>query len=75
MVTPFTTALAEAYQRGPESYLSSPNPTSKAPGPLPVIAPLLADGWRIDHPHWDVFAIQSPDELATLQYATGDLDP
>ncbi|MFH9090889.1 DUF317 domain-containing protein [Streptomyces sp. NPDC017673] len=74
-VTAFTTALAEAYQQGPDSYLADPGTTGKVPDPLPVITPLLARGWRIDHPHWDAFAIQSPDELATLQYATGDLYP
>ncbi|MEV6807737.1 DUF317 domain-containing protein [Streptomyces sp. NPDC051132] len=75
-VTAFTTALGEAYQQGPDTYLAGPGTMGrKVPDPLPVITPLLARGWRIDHPHWDAFAVQSPDELATLQYATGDLDP
>ncbi|MFE9905078.1 DUF317 domain-containing protein [Streptomyces achromogenes] len=74
-VTAFTTALAETYRQGPASYLTGPGTTGRVPDPLPVITPLLAHGWRLDHPHWDAFAVQSPDELATLQYATGDLDP
>ncbi|BCM65708.1 hypothetical protein EASAB2608_01042 [Streptomyces sp. EAS-AB2608] len=74
-VTAFTTALAETYRQGPMSYLTGPDTTDRVPDPLPVITPLLARGWRIDHPHWDAFAVQSPDELATLQYATGGLDP
>lgn len=73
-VTAFTTAFAEAYRQGPMSYLIGPDTTDRVPDPLPVITPLLARGWHIDHPHWNAFAVQSPDELATLQYATDGLD-
>ncbi|MER6031580.1 DUF317 domain-containing protein [Streptomyces sp. NPDC001851] len=74
-VTAFTTALAEAYQQGPDSYLARPVSGSKDHDPFLAVAPLINRGWLIDRPRWGVFAVQSPDKLAGLEYTTGDLDP
>lgn len=74
-VTAFTTALAEAYQQGPDSYLARPLSGDKDHDPFLAVAPLINRGWLIDRPRWGVFAVQSPDKLAGLEYTTGDLDP
>lgn len=74
-VTAFTTALAKAYKQGPGSYLAAPDSRSDDREPFLAVAPLINRGWQIDHPRWGVFAIQSPDGLAGLEFTTGDLDP
>ncbi|KUM99341.1 hypothetical protein AQI95_39555 [Streptomyces yokosukanensis] len=74
-VIAFTTALAEAYQQGPDSYLARPLSGSKDHDPFLAVAPLIKRGWLIERPRWGVFAVQSPDRLAGLEYTTGDLDP
>ncbi|WP_406718197.1 DUF317 domain-containing protein [Streptomyces althioticus] len=74
-VTAFTTALAKAYEEGPESYLARPLVGSEDRGSFLGVVPLLQRGWVIDRPRWGVFAIDSPDGLAHLEYTTGDLDP
>ncbi|MEV5331275.1 DUF317 domain-containing protein [Streptomyces werraensis] len=74
-VTAFTTTLAEAYQQGPDSYLARPLSGDKDHDPFLAVAPLINRGWLIDRPRWGVFAVQSPDKLAGLEYTTGDLDP
>lgn len=35
----------------------------------------MRQGWEFDRPRRDVFAIQSPDKLACLEFTTGGLDP
>ena len=74
-VTAFTTALAEAYEQGPTAYLAMPKPGSADRDPFLAAVPLINRGWQIDHPRWGVFAIQSADGLAGLEFATGRLDP
>ncbi|MEU2598215.1 DUF317 domain-containing protein [Streptomyces hirsutus] len=74
-VTAFTTALAEAYEQGPDTYLAAPDPRSKDRGPFLAVAPLINRGWQIDHPRWGVFAVRSADGLAGLEFTTGALDP
>ncbi|WP_414169107.1 DUF317 domain-containing protein [Streptoverticillium reticulum] len=75
-VTAFTTALAEAYQQGPDAYLAAPDPRSADRDPFLAVAPLINRGWQIDHPRWGVLAIQSPDGHAGLEYTTTRrLDP
>ncbi|MFF7899686.1 DUF317 domain-containing protein [Streptomyces sp. NPDC088817] len=74
-VTAFTTALAEAYEHGPDAYLAAPDPRSKDRDPFLAVVPLINRGWQIDHPRWGVFAIRSADGLAGLEFTTDDLDP
>lgn len=74
-VTAFTTALAKAYQQGPDAYLATPKPGSADRDPFLAVVPLINRGWQIDHPRWGVFAIQSPDGYAGLEFTTGRLDP
>ncbi|NYV73314.1 DUF317 domain-containing protein [Streptomyces sp. UH6] len=74
-VTAFTTTLAKLYQQGPESYLARPLIGSRDQDPFLGVVPLLRRGWVIDRPRWGVFAVDSPDGLAHLEYTTGDLDP
>ncbi|MGW0137518.1 DUF317 domain-containing protein [Streptomyces calvus] len=73
-VTVFTTALAEAYEQGPDSYLARPVSGRQDRDPFMAVAPLINRGWEIDRPRWGVFAVHSPDGLAGLEYTTGDLD-
>ncbi|GGS93111.1 DUF317 domain-containing protein [Streptomyces chromofuscus] len=73
-VTAFTTALAEAYEQGPNAYLATPKPGSADRDPFLAVVPLINRGWQIDHPRWGVFAIQSADGLAGLEFTTGRLD-
>ncbi|MEU6192366.1 DUF317 domain-containing protein [Streptomyces sp. NPDC047061] len=72
-VTAFTTALAAAYERGPDRYLARPVSGSKDRDPFLAIDPLVNRGWLFDRPRGGVFAVQSPDGLAALEYTTGDL--
>ncbi|WP_073947981.1 DUF317 domain-containing protein [Streptomyces kebangsaanensis] len=74
-VTAFTTALAEAYEQGPDSYLARPVSGNKDRDPFLAVAPLINRGWQIDRPRWGAFTVQSPDGLAGLEYTTGHLDP
>jgi hypothetical protein len=74
-VTAFTTALAEAYEQGPDAYLAAPDTGSVDRDPFLAVVPLIQRGWQIDRPRWGVFAIQSPDGLAGLEFTTGRLDP
>ncbi|MBT2409384.1 DUF317 domain-containing protein [Streptomyces sp. ISL-12] len=74
-VTAFTTALAAAYQHGPDHYLARPVPGTTDRDPFQAINPLIEQGWQLDQPDWDTFAIKSPDGLARLDYTTGNLDP
>ncbi|MFI9755764.1 DUF317 domain-containing protein [Streptomyces collinus] len=74
-VTAFTTALAEAYEQGPASYLARPVSGSNDRDPFLAVAPLINRGWRLDRPRWGAFAVHSPDGLAGLEYTVGDLDP
>ncbi|MDX2819908.1 DUF317 domain-containing protein [Streptomyces ipomoeae] len=74
-VTAFTTALAKAYEQGPAAYLATPKPGSADRDPFLAVVPLINRGWQIDHPRWGVFAIQSPDGDAGLEFTTGRLDP
>lgn len=72
-VTAFTTALATAYQQGPESYLARPVAGSNDRDPFLAVTPLLKNDWMFDRPRWGVLAIQSPDGLANFEYTTGTL--
>ncbi|MEV8426471.1 DUF317 domain-containing protein [Streptomyces niveus] len=74
-VTAFTTALARAYEDGPDAYLARPDALSDEHEPFQVVHPLLRQGWEFDRPRRDVFAIRSPDKLACLEFTTGGLDP
>lgn len=74
LVTAFTTALAEAYEQGPDAYLARPVSGSKDRDPFLAVAPLINRGWLFDRPRRGAFAIQSPDALASLEYTTGNLD-
>ncbi|MFK0156492.1 DUF317 domain-containing protein [Streptomyces sp. NPDC090493] len=73
-VTAFTTALATAYQQGPDGYLARPVSGSDEHDPFLAVVPLLKGGWEIDRPRWGVFAIQAPEAFAGLEFTTGDLD-
>lgn len=74
-VTAFTTALARAYEDGSDAYLARPDALSDEHEPFHVVSPLLRQGWEFDRPRRDVFAIQSPDKLACLEFTAGGLDP
>ncbi|GAA1159856.1 DUF317 domain-containing protein [Streptomyces hebeiensis] len=74
-VTAFTTALAQAYEHGPDAYLTTPAPRSNGGDPTRAVMPLLNRGWLIDRPRRDVFAIRSPDALARLEFTKGHIDP
>ncbi|WP_433456113.1 DUF317 domain-containing protein [Streptomyces sp. CA-142005] len=74
-VQAFTTALATAYEQGPDAYLARPVSGTDEHDPFLAVAPLLQQGWQIDRPRWGVFAVQAPDGLAGLEFTTGDLDP
>ncbi|MEJ8650612.1 DUF317 domain-containing protein [Streptomyces sp. MS1.AVA.3] len=73
-VTAFTTALAQAYQDGPEHYLAQPDPADPELGAFHAVAPLINCGWKTQHPRWGVLALQTPDGMAGLEYAKGSLD-
>jgi hypothetical protein len=74
-VQAFTTVLATAYEQGPDAYLARPVSGNDEHDPFLVIVPLLKQGWEIDRPRWGVFALQSPDGHAGMEFTTGDLDP
>lgn len=74
-VTAFTTALARAYEQGPDAYLAPPDPGTADRDPFLAVVPLIDRGWQFDRPHRNVFAIRSPDKLACLEFTTGHLDP
>ncbi|MER6526663.1 DUF317 domain-containing protein [Streptomyces sp. NPDC001508] len=74
-VQAFTTALATAYEQGPDAYLARPVTGIHEHDPFLAVVPLLQQGWEIDRPRWGVFAVQAPDGLAGMEFTTGDLDP
>ncbi|MFE2938532.1 DUF317 domain-containing protein [Streptomyces sp. NPDC059255] len=74
-VRAFTTALATAYEQGPEAYLATPEPLDEEREPFLVVTPLLHRGWELDKPEPDVFTIRPADRLAALEITTGPLDP
>ncbi|QKW04241.1 DUF317 domain-containing protein [Streptomyces sp. NA02536] len=74
-VQAFTTALATAYEQGPDAYLARPVSGTDEHDPFLAVVPLLQQRWEIDRPRWGVFAVQAPDGLAGLEFTTGDLDP
>lgn len=74
-VAAFTTTLATAYEQGPDAYLARPVAGIDEHDPFLAVVPLLKQGWEIDRPRWGVFAVQSPDGLAGMEFTTGDLDP
>lgn len=59
-VTAFTTVLATAYEQRPDAYLARPAPGDDDHDPFLAVVPLLKQGWQIDRPRWDVFAVQAP---------------
>lgn len=73
-VQAFTTALAAAYEQGPDAYLARPVAGTDEHAPFLVIVPLLHQGWEIESPRWGVFSVQAPDRLAAMEFTTGDLD-
>ncbi len=75
LVQAFTTALATAYEQGPDAYLARPVTGIDEHDPFLAVVPLLKQGWEIDRPRWGVFAVQAPDGLAGMEFTTGDLDP
>ncbi|MCZ4102904.1 DUF317 domain-containing protein [Streptomyces sp. H39-C1] len=74
-VQAFTTALAAAYEQGPDAYLARPTSSSDDHSPFLVVTPLLKQGWELGRPRGGVFAITAPDGLAGLEFILGDLDP
>lgn len=74
-VTAFTRALASAYEQGPDAYLARPVSGVDEHDPFLAVVPLLKQGWEMDRPRRGVFAVQSPDGHAGLEFTTGDLDP
>lgn len=74
-VQAFTTALATAYEKGPDAYLARPDPLSEEHEPFLAVTPLLNRGWMFDRPDGDVFAIKAPDGFAALEFTPGNLDP
>ncbi|TCR22974.1 DUF317 domain-containing protein [Streptomyces sp. BK205] len=73
-VTAFTTALAAAYQAGPEHYLAQPDPVDPELDSFHAVVPLINRGWKIQHHRWGVLEMQTPDGMAGLEYAQGRLD-
>ncbi|MFG3153976.1 DUF317 domain-containing protein [Streptomyces sp. NPDC048219] len=74
-VTAFTTALASAYQEGPERYLARPDPADPELDAFQAILPLINRGWKMPRPRRGVMELQTPDGMAGLEFATGRLDP
>ncbi|MBW1597264.1 DUF317 domain-containing protein [Streptomyces sp. JJ38] len=74
-VAAFTAALATAYEQGPDAYLAAPDPRNTDHDPFLAVAPLIQRGWQFDLPRRGVFAVQSADGYAGLEFTTGDLDP
>ncbi|MER5442579.1 DUF317 domain-containing protein [Streptomyces sp. NPDC002790] len=73
-VTAFTTALAAAYQAGPEHYLARPNLADPELDAFHAIVPLINRGWKIQPRRWNVMELRTPDGMAGLEFATGRLD-
>ncbi|MFB6859485.1 DUF317 domain-containing protein [Streptomyces virginiae] len=72
LVTAFTTTLATAYTAGQEAYLHNGADQNR----FTAIAPLLNQGWKLPYTGYgSALALQSPDGMAGLEYATGRLDP
>lgn len=74
-VTAFTTALAQAYTAGPDTYLAEPDLKDPELGAFDAVVPLIKNGWQFQHPRWGVMELRTPDGMATCQYTTGRLDP
>ncbi len=74
-VTAFTTALAEAYEQGPDAYLTRPMADSVEHNPFLAVTVLVNRGWQLDRSEPDTFAIKAPDGLAALHFTTGHLAP
>ncbi|MFE0187975.1 DUF317 domain-containing protein [Streptomyces sp. NPDC058989] len=74
-VRAFTTALAEAYEQGPNAYLAAPDLGHADRDPFHAVAPLIKRGWQTDRSRGGVFVIQAPDRLAGLEFTSGRLDP
>ncbi|MEN8654383.1 DUF317 domain-containing protein [Streptomyces sp. 21So2-11] len=70
----FTTALASAHNQGPDAYLARPLSGTEH-DPFLAVAPLLQQGWEVEPRNWGVFAVQSPDGLAGMEFTAGDLNP
>ncbi|MFF9040490.1 DUF317 domain-containing protein [Streptomyces sp. NPDC014892] len=73
-VTAFTTALAQVYTVGPDSYLAEPDLKDPQLGAFDAVFPLIKNGWQFQQPLWNVLQLQPPDGLATCEYTTGRLD-
>ncbi|MFF4363452.1 DUF317 domain-containing protein [Streptomyces sp. NPDC001604] len=71
----FTTALAQAYTAGPDTYLAEPDLKDPELGAFDAVVPLIKNGWQFQRPRWGVMELQSADGMATCEYATGRLDP
>ncbi|MFJ4322744.1 DUF317 domain-containing protein [Streptomyces tricolor] len=74
-VRAFTTALATAYEQGPDAYLARPVVGIDEHEPFLAVVPLLQQGWEMARPRRGVFAVNAPDGLAGMEFTTGDLDP
>ncbi|MCC3775871.1 DUF317 domain-containing protein [Streptomyces sp. UNOB3_S3] len=74
-VTAFTTALAQAYTDGPDAYLTGRRPTGRKAPAFDAVVPLINHGWKPQPPRGGVMELKSPDGMAGLEYATGQLDP
>ena len=74
-VRAFTTALAAAYEQGPDAYLATPVAGDKEREPFLVVTPLIDRGWEFDQPEPGVYAIRPADGLAALEFTAGPLDP
>ncbi|RZD82205.1 DUF317 domain-containing protein [Streptomyces albidoflavus] len=74
-VTALTTALATAYERGPDAYLARSLSGDDDHDPFLPVVPLLKRGWEIDRPRRGVFAVQALDGHTGLEFTTGHLDP
>ncbi|MFE0703480.1 DUF317 domain-containing protein [Streptomyces sp. NPDC058872] len=72
-VTAFTTALAQAYEQGPDAYLTRPVADSAEHNPFLAVAVLVNRGWQLDRPEPDTFAVKAPDGLAALHFTVGHL--
>lgn len=70
-VTAFATALATAYQQGPDAYIAGPDTISEHRQPFLAVVPLIQRGWQLDHG-----SRRNPlaHRLAWLEFTTGDLD-
>ncbi len=58
-VTAFTTALAQAYEQGPDAYLTRPVADSAEHNPF--LAVLVNRGWQLDRPEPNTYAVKAPD--------------